>query len=143
MRHREQRPEPVARPLAYDEVYPPADYWLPALRGEVWTEGALLHVASCRWVLEQRTARGFGSPPEVVEALAEGDRRHVCDPRRYLNLDTWTVDVGHDVETEALLDLRAAAGDPVALADAIAAALDAGLSREAVQRTLVEVCGAV
>jgi hypothetical protein len=32
------------------------DYWLSALRGEVWTVGALMHVAEMRWVLSERAA---------------------------------------------------------------------------------------
>jgi hypothetical protein len=114
------------------------DYWLPALRGEVWSEGALLHVATMRWVLQERAANGLEAPAEVVEALAEGDRRHVLDGRRRLNLDTWTVDVESDPLADALFELRAAAGDPVAMAAAIAEALQVGVPAETVRRTVSE-----
>jgi len=114
------------------------DYWLPALRGEIWSQGALLHVASVRWVVRERAANGLESPPEVVEALAEGDRRHVLDGRRRLNLDTWTVDVDADPITMALTELRLAAGDPVAMASAIAEALQVGVPAETVRRTVSE-----
>jgi hypothetical protein len=116
-----------------------ADYWLPALRGDVWTVGALMHVATMRWVLAERAANGLSSPPEVVEALAEGDRRHPLDPRRHINLDTWSLDVGSDPEATALAVLRGAAGDPVATCAAIAAALRLGVPSEVVRATVQEV----
>ena len=115
------------------------DYWLPALRGEVWTVGALMHVATMRWVLAERAANGLSSPLEVVEALAEGDRRHPLDPRRHINLDTWSLDIESDPEATALAVLRGAAGDPVAMLDAIRAALYAGVEPEAVQAAVREV----
>jgi hypothetical protein len=114
------------------------DYWLPALLGEVTTEGGFRHVAEVRWILRERAAAGLDSPPEVVEALAEGDRRTLCDPRRFLDIDTWSTTVVADPEATALATLRAAVGT-VDVAEAIATALGAGIDPDTVRRTLREV----
>jgi hypothetical protein len=115
------------------------DFWLPALRGEIWTEGALLHLASTRWVLSERAAQGRPSPPEVVEALAEGDRRHPGDPRRYLNLNTWSTDADADPVTEALLRIRCAVDQPEEVVEAIAAAILDGVPPDTVRAVIQEV----
>jgi hypothetical protein len=125
--------EPVVGPTGEDERW-----MVRCLRGEIWTEGALRVVADVRWVLRERAANGLDSPPHVVEALAEGDRRHVLDPRRRLNIDTWSRDIEADPTTEALLAVRAAAGDPVAMAAAIAEALRQGVADDVVRHTVEE-----
>jgi hypothetical protein len=129
-------PEPVG-PTSEDERW-----MLRCLRGEIWTEGALRLVAEVRWILRERAANGLESPAHVVDALAEGDRQHVLDPRRWLDIDTWTRDIDVDVATDALYAVRAAAGDSVATATAIVEALAAGVPDEVVRATVREVrCG--
>lgn len=71
------------------------DLWLEALRGEVWTEGALRHVALTREMLRA----GHELPAEVVGALADGDTVHRGDPRRYVAIDTWHHEVDVDPAT--------------------------------------------
>jgi hypothetical protein len=132
-----------ANPLPEREARRSEDiYWLAALRGEVETEGAFLHITEMRWVLRERAAAGLDSPPEVVEALAEGDRRTLHDPRRFLNLDMWSAEVEVDPEATALLDI-AAASTPMERASAIAAALGAGVAPEVVRSKVREVVGHV
>jgi hypothetical protein len=74
--------------------------------------------------------------------LAEGDRRHPLDPRRHIDLDTWSLDIESDPEATALAVLRTAAGDPTARAAAIAAALRQGVPDDVVRRVVREVCDA-
>jgi hypothetical protein len=80
---------------------------------------------------------------EVADALAEGDRRYPGDPRRHLDITIGPkpVEVNAVPETAALAELRAAAGDPLGMATAIAEALRLGVPAETVRATVREVAG--
>jgi hypothetical protein len=118
-------------------------WMLAACRGEMWGEGALRMVSIVRASLrywnehDPATAERF---QDLADALAEGDRRFPCDPRRHLAVEIGPERV-EDIDPEgmALLDLRGAVDDPVAMASAIAAALQAGVPAETVRATVLEV----
>lgn len=125
----------MTEPVHISEVFD--QYWSAALRGDVITRDALAHVASMRWVLRERAAAGLDSPPEVIEALRAGDINSMFDPRRFIDIDTWTRYVEVDEATDILLTVRMAEDDE-ALKEAISDALVAGIDLGAVERAVLE-----
>jgi hypothetical protein len=122
----------------------PTDDWqwmVAACRGEMWGEGALRMTstirASLRWWHEHEPAiaKRF---QELADALAEGDRRFPNDPRRHLAIEIGPEPVEVDPVDQALFNIRAAAGDPLAMASAIAGALQVGVPAEIVRATVLE-----
>jgi hypothetical protein len=120
--------------------------WLLACcRGDHWGEGALLAVSTARASLahwaEHNNTELVAKHSEVADALAEGDRRFPGDPRRHMDVTIGPepVVIDADPEATALLNLRAAAGEPVAMVTAIAEALRVGVPAESVRATVREV----
>jgi len=120
-------------------------YWLPALRGDFWTEAALLHVANTRAVVVHRLTNGLDVPQQVLEALDEGDRCSMYDPRRFLNIDTWTADIDHDEPTAVALEERLKAEALMRVVETggtnqhvVLAALNAGCPRHIIEDIVTE-----